>query len=64
MAYYSYKDVCYSIPEHIEDKFIKEYEREPDGDPNYDGDYWTLASMWIEDLTSKISELESKVTKQ
>lgn len=58
MAYYSYKDVCYNIPSHIEEKFTEESGREPDGDPNYNGDYWTLAAMWIEELESKIAELE------
>ena len=50
MAHYSYKDVAYDIPEHVTEKFKTEYGREPDGDPNYNGDCWTLAAMWIEEL--------------
>ena len=58
MAYYSYKDVCYQIPSHIEERFKEETGREPDGDPNYNGDYWSLAAMWIEELEVKIATLE------
>ena len=58
MAHYSYKDVCYSIPQHIEERFKEEHGCEPDGDPNYNGDCWTLAAMWIEELENKIAELE------
>ena len=50
MAHYSYKDVVYDIPEHVTEKFKTEYGRDPDGDPNYNGDSWTLAAMWIEEL--------------
>lgn len=58
MAYYSYKEVCYQIPNHIEERFKEETGREPDGDPNYNGDYWSLTAMWIEELEDKISTLE------
>ena len=58
MAAYSYKDVVYAIPQSITDAFIEEHGHEPDGDPNYDGDDWTLASMWIDQLQARIKELE------
>lgn len=58
MAHYSYKDVCYQIPNHIEERFKEETGREPDGDAGYDGDYWSLTAMWIEELEDKISTLE------
>lgn len=61
MAWYTYKDVCYSIPSHIEERFEQEHQREPDCDPNYNGDYWTLVAMWIEELEATIKSLkESK----
>ncbi|MGL5284266.1 MAG: hypothetical protein ACRC8W_21390 [Plesiomonas shigelloides] len=62
MAHYSYKDVCYQIPSHIEERFKEENGRDPDGDPNYDGDYWSLTAMWIEELENKIASLERENT--
>ena len=50
MAHYSYKDVVYDIPQEYFERFEKLYGRECDKDPNYDGDYWTLVSWWIDDL--------------
>ena len=71
MAYYSYKDLCYQIPSHIEEQFKTESGREPDGDPNYNGDYWTLAAMWVSELetennrlTSEVKRLQSIIDKQ
>lgn len=57
MAYYSYKELCYQIPEYINKAFVDEFNREPDGDPGYDGDYWTLAAMYVEDLIKQRDEL-------
>jgi len=57
MAGYSYKNVVYSIPQNIREAFIEENGEEPDDDPNYDGDCWTLAAMWIAELEAKIEEL-------
>lgn len=58
MAYYTYKDVYYSVPEKYEEKFEEEFHREPDGDPNYNGDCWTIVGMYVADLESKIEELK------
>lgn len=55
MASYSYKDVCNQIPPHIEERFELLYGREHDGDPNYSGDYWTLAGMWIDELLDDVT---------
>ena len=57
MASYSYKELCYQIPEYINKAFVDEFKREPDGDPGYDGDYWTLAAMYVEDLIKQRDEL-------
>lgn len=61
MAYYSYKEVCHQIPNHIEERFKEETGREPDGDPNYNGDYWSLTAMWIEELENEIDRLNKVV---
>lgn len=57
MAYYTYKDLCYQIPSHIEERFVEEHGREPDGDPNYNGDYWTLAAMYVAELESDVATM-------
>lgn len=57
MASYSYKELCYQIPEYINKAFVDEFKREPDGDPGYDGDCWTLAAMYVEDLIKQRDEL-------
>lgn len=62
MASYSYKDVCNQIPPHIEARFEFLYGREPDGDPNYNGDYWTLTAMWIEELLDDLEPNPETVT--
>ena len=61
MAYYSYKDLCYQIPSHIEERFVEENGCEPDGDPNYNGDYWTLAAMWVAELEAENARLIAEV---
>lgn len=61
MGYYTYKDVC-----HRED-FVKLRERmvadgfEDDGDPNYDGSYWSIASELLDEKDERIKALESDV---
>lgn len=62
MASYSYKDVCNQIPPHIEARFEYLYGREPDGDPNYNGDYWTLTAMWVEELLDDLAPNPLTVT--
>lgn len=57
MAYYTYKDLCYQIPSHIEERFVEEHGRDPDGYPNYNGDYWTLAAMYVAELESNVAEM-------
>ena len=32
-----------------------------DIDPNYDGDYWTLVSWWIDDLQAQNSSLKDEM---
>lgn len=51
MASYSYKNVCFKIPEqYINEGFKERYGRDFEGDPNYDGDYWIAVDDWIIDL--------------
>ncbi len=57
MANYTYKDLCYRIPAHIEQQFKDEQGIEPDGDPNYNGDCWTLAAMWVSELEQNQNNL-------
>ena len=64
MARYAYKDVCFRTPEHIFKKFIEEHKRDHDQDSNYDGDYWITTGMWIDELESKIKELEAREEKE
>lgn len=61
MAAYSYKDTISMIPSHYFQKFEKEFEVECDCDPGYDGDYWILAGMYIEDLEKSVKELTAKI---
>ena len=61
MAHYSYKDVVYHIPQEYFERFEKLYGRECDNDPNYDGDYWTLVSWWIDDLQAQNSSLKDEM---
>lgn len=61
MAHYSYKDVVYDIPQEYFERFERLYGRECDNDPNYDGDYWTLVSWWIDDLQSENSSLKGEI---
>jgi hypothetical protein len=58
MAYYAYKDLCYRIPERITES-IEGFE----GDPNYDGDYWTAAAMWVDELLAEIEALKAENAK-
>ena len=61
MAHYSYKDVVYDIPQEYFERFKRPYGCECDNDPNYDGDYWTLVSWWIDDLQSENSSLKDEM---
>ena len=61
MAHYSYKDVVYDIPQEYFERFEKLYGRECDKDPNYNGDYWTLVSWWIDDLQAQNSSLKDEM---
>lgn len=63
MACYSYKEVVCSIPPEYESKFNDEFGRESDGNPNYDGDYWTITGMWIDDLQAEIEMLKAELSK-
>lgn len=64
MGSYSYKYLCYSIPQSYVDSFKEKYGREFDCDANYDGDYWVIAADYVADLESKVKELESKLNSQ
>jgi len=71
MAHYSYKDCCYDIDYPKFQELIAKFEEagnECDHDSNYDGDYWLIAAMWINELREtvkakevRIAELESAV---
>jgi len=61
MANYSYKDVVYNIPPQFEVMFEQCYGREPDGDPNYNGDCWTLVGMWIDSLQAENAHLKDQL---
>lgn len=61
MAYYTYKEVVHQIPQEYRDKFKEEYSKEPDDDPNYNGDDWLLTALWIKDLQGKIEDMEKDV---
>lgn len=61
MACYTYKEVCYNIPSHIEEAFEEKFGCEPDGDPNYNGDCWTLTAMWIEEMEGEIDDLNQQI---
>lgn len=58
MAAYSYKLVCHrpELEPYIE-AFEKKYGEEFDGDANYDGDCWIVASDYIDDLEDERDEL-------
>lgn len=62
MAAYSYKYACYrpEIQKYI-DNFELVYEREFDGDSNYDGDYWLVVDDYISDLIKERDELLKKL---
>jgi len=62
MASYSYKDLCYSIPENYAKGFEEKYGREFDCDANYNGDYWVIASDYVDDLLQEINQLKAKIT--
>lgn len=59
MAHYSYKDVCFAVPEHYISNFKEVYGREFDGDPNYDGDYWNIVGDWINDMKQRLELLDA-----
>lgn len=63
MAAYSYKEVCHRpIIARYVDEFEKNYGREFDNDSNYDGDYWLVASDYIDDLEVERDELLNLLT--
>lgn len=65
MAHYSYKTVAYDIDfskwQQLEKQFEKEYGYAPDGDPNYAGDNWILAKMWIRELLEENEMLKRRI---
>lgn len=61
MARYSYKRVCFNVPPEYIERLEKTYDREFDGDPNYDGDYWTVVAWWIEDLQAENKSLKERI---
>ena len=58
MAYYSYKEVLFNIPQHIIDKYEEERGIEYEGESHYDGDGWSVTALYIEYLEDKIKQLE------
>lgn len=68
MAHYAYKEVCYDIDydkfSELKARFEKENKRECDDNANYDGDYWLIAAMWIDELRAQVAELTELVKKK
>ncbi len=60
MAAYTYKEVCHRADFTAMDKqFEGKYGREIDPDPNYDGDYWTVAADLLDAKDARIASLEA-----
>jgi len=59
MAAYSYKDVCYNIPQIYEERFEGKHCCEFDANANYDGDYWIVTGEYIEDLEKRIKQYQA-----
>lgn len=65
MAHYAYKNFCYDIDlkeftKRVEE-FKKKYKRECDEDPNYDGDYWSIAADWLSDVLEENKKLKELI---
>mgnify|MGYP000280030960 CR=1 FL=1 len=58
MAYYSYKDVLYNIPQHIIEKYEADEDIEYEGEANYNGDGWSVTALYIEYLENRIKQLD------
>lgn len=63
MAAYSYKDVLYQIPAHIEQKVV-DLNGFYDGTVDYDGDCWTAVSFWIDELQDQIASLKAQLAEK
>ena len=66
MAYYTYKRVCYELVpddwrQQWEAKFKELNDREPDGDPGYNGDYWIMAGDFIEEQKAQLDAAKAVV---
>jgi hypothetical protein len=61
MAFYSYKQVIHRLPAWVREAFIAENGHEDDGDAGYAGDYWVLASMWIDGLLTSEAEKVARI---
>ena len=53
--------MVYDIPQEYFERFEILYGRECDNNPDYDGDYWTLVSWWIDDLQEENSSLKDEM---
>jgi hypothetical protein len=59
MAYYTYKQVRDLLPKHIIDRQGPNYE----GDPGYDGDQWTAAADYINELKEMLATKNSEISR-
>lgn len=64
MANYTYKNVCYDVPQKYIEEFEEKHGREFDDDPNYNGDYWIVVGNWIKDLLSENEQLRKQLAEQ
>ena len=59
MSVYSYKDVCYNIPQIYKDRFEEKHSREFKGGADCNGDYWIVTGEYIEDLEKRINQYQA-----
>mgnify|MGYP001768364724 CR=1 FL=1 len=63
MAFYSYKHVAHAWPHDMIERWEAAEGREFDGDYNYSGDGWLVASMWIDELIEASSKRDAEIAK-
>lgn len=57
MAYYAYKEVRDLLPQDVINRMGPDYE----GSCDYDGDMWSAAALYIEDLLEEIETLKQQL---
>ncbi len=63
MAFYSYKHVAHAWPHDMIERWEAAEGREFDGDYNYSGDGWLVASMWIDELIEASAKRDAEIAK-